>query len=107
MGMTAPPVLALREGVDGGVTWRDLGDRGRQRAEEGAEEAAMRVFTRAAAPEQKGLLAQVRQAIETSLSQLWYRFIDRIFSRSWQGLWNTVQLKVIHYNLCQAGVLSV
>jgi hypothetical protein len=106
-GDDRPPVLALREGVDGGVTWGDLGDRGRQRAEEWAEEAEMLVFTRAEAPEQKGLLAQVRQAIETSLSQLWYRFIDRIFSRSWQGLWNTVPLKVIHYNLCQAGVLSV
>jgi hypothetical protein len=30
-----------------------------------------------------------------------------VFSRSWRGLWNTVQLKVLHYHLCQAGVLSV
>jgi hypothetical protein len=99
------PVLALLEGVDGGVTLGDLGYRGRQRADEWAAEAEMLVFTRAAAPEQKCLLAQVRQAIETSLSQLWYKFLDRIFSRSWRGLWNTVQLKVIHYNLCPAGVL--
>jgi hypothetical protein len=52
-------------------------------------------------------LAQVRQAIETSFSQLWYKFLDRVFSRSWRGWWNTIQLKVIHYNLYQAGILSV
>jgi Transposase DDE domain len=101
------PVLALLEGVEGGITRGDLGYRGKQRAEEGAEEAGMLVLTRADAPEQKYLLAQVRQAIETSFPQLWYKFLDRVFSRSWRGLWNTVQLKVIHYNLCQAGVLSV
>jgi hypothetical protein len=100
------PVLALLEGVDGGITWGDLGYRGKQRAEEGAEEAEMLVLTRADAPEQKFLLAQVRQAIETSFSQLWYQFLDRVFSRSWRGLWNTVQLKVIYYNLRHAGVLS-
>ena len=101
------PVLTLLEGVDGGVTLGDLGYRGRQRAEEWAEEAEMLVLTRADAPQQKFLLAQVRQAIETSFSQLWYKFVDRVFSRSWRGLWNTVQLKVLYYNLCHAGVLSV
>jgi hypothetical protein len=100
------PVLALLDAVDGGVTLGDLGYRGKQRAEEWAEEADMLVLTRADAPEKKHLLAQVRQAIETTLSQLWYQFLDRVFSRSWRGLWNTVQLKVIHYNLCHAGVLS-
>jgi len=99
------PVLALLDGVDGGVTLGDLGYGGRQRAEEWAAEADLLVLTRADAPEQKCLLAPVRPAIETSLSQLWYIFIDRVFSRSWRGLWNTVQLKVIHYNLCHAGVL--
>jgi Transposase DDE domain len=101
------PVLALLDGVEGGVTLGALGYRGQQRAEEWAEEAGLLVLTRADAPEQKYLLAQVRQAIESSFSQLWYKFLDRVFSRSWRGLWNTVQLKVLHYNLCQAGVLSV
>src|SRR3982751_7087159 len=99
------PVLALLDGVAGGVTRGDLGYRGQQRAEEGAEEADLMVLTRADAPEQKFLLAQVRQAIETSFSQLWYKFLDRVYSRSWSGLWNTIQLKVLHYNLRQAGVL--
>src|SRR3982751_1983181 len=100
------PVLTLLDGVDGGITLGDLGYRGKQRVEEWAEEAEVRVRTGADAPEQKFLLTQVRQAVETSLSQLWYKFLDRVFSRSWRGLWNTVQLKVLHYNLRHAGVLS-
>jgi Transposase DDE domain len=90
------PVLTLLEGVDGGITLGDLGYRGQQRAEEWAEEAGMLLLTRADAPEKKCLLAPVRQAMETTLSQLWYRFLDRVFSRSWRGLWNTVQRKVLH-----------
>jgi Transposase DDE domain len=100
------PALTLLLGVAGGITLGDLGCRGKARAEEWSEEAEMLVLTRADAPEKKHLLAQVRQGIETSFSQLWHRFIDRVFSRSWRGLWNTVQLKLIHYNLCHAGVLS-
>jgi len=100
------PALTLLLGVNGGITLSDLGYRGKQRAAEWAEEADMFVLTRAEAPEKKYLLAQVRQAIETSFSQLWYRFLDRVFSRSWRGLWNTVQLKLIYYNLRHAGVLS-
>ena len=100
------PVLALLDGVDGGITLGDLGYRGQQRAEECAEEAEMLVLTRADAPEKKRLLAQVRQAIETSFSQLGYKFLDCVFSRSWRGLWNTIQLKVLHYNLRHAGILS-
>jgi IS5 family transposase len=100
------PVLALLEAVEGGVTLGDLGYRGKQRAEEWAEETGMLVVTRADAPEKKYLLAQVRQGIETSFSQLWHKFLDRVFSRSWRGLWNTVQLKVIYYNLRHAGFLS-
>jgi len=99
------PVLALLDAVDGGITLGDLGYRGKQRGEEWAEEADLFVLTRADAPEKKCLLAQVRQAIETSFSQLWYRFLDRVFSRSWRGLWNIVQWKVLHYNLRHVGLL--
>lgn len=100
------PVLTLLEAADGGITLGDLGYRGRTRAAEWAEAADMLVLTRAEAPDQKVLLSQVRQAIETAFSQLWNKFIDRVFSRSWQGLWNTLQLKVIHYNLCHMGALT-
>lgn len=100
------PALTLLLGVNGGITLGDFGYRSKQRAAEWAEEADMLVLTRAEAPEKKFLLAQVRQAIETSFSQLWYRFLDRVFSRSWRGLWNMVQLKLIYYDLRHAGVLS-
>jgi hypothetical protein len=29
-----------------------------------------------------------------------------VFSRSWVGLWNTLQLKVLYYNLRHAGALA-
>lgn len=100
------PVLALMEAADGGITLGDLGYRGEPVRGLVADEAEPLLITRADAPEHKFLLAQVRQAVETSFSQLWHQFIDRIFSRSWNGLWNTVKLKVLFYNLRHAGVIS-
>lgn len=101
------PALCLVLSADGGICLGDLGYRGEQAAELLAEEAEMLLLTRADAPQHKFLLSQVRQAVETTFSQLWYKFIDRVFSRSWQGLWNTIKLKVIYYNLCHAGAISV
>lgn len=100
------PLLALSEGSDGGVLLGDLGYRG-EPAKEQAAESGLLLITRKDAPAQKKLLSQVRQAIETSFSQLWHQFIDRVFSRSWNGLWNTVKLKVLFYNIRHAGVVSV
>jgi len=85
----------------------DLGYRGPECATALAEDAGMLLITRDRAPEQKFLLSQVRQAIETTFSQLWRQFVDRVFSRSWHGLWNTIQLKVLFYDLVHAGVVSV
>jgi len=100
------PLLALCEQSAGGVVLGDLGYRG-QPARSLAEEAELLLITRADAPQRKFLLSQVRQAIETSFSQLWQQFIDRVFSRSWNGLWNTIKLKVLFYNIRHAGVVSV
>lgn len=100
------PALGLMEGADGGVTIGDLGYRGPNCAAELAETAEMLLLTRADAPERKFLLAQIRQGVETMFSQWWHQFIDRVFSRSWNGLWNTIKLKVLHYNLVHAGVVS-
>ncbi len=47
----------------------------------------------------------MRERIETTFSCLWGRFVDRVFSRSFHGLWNTIKLKMLHYNLCLAGIL--
>jgi len=66
----------------------------------------MLLITRDRAPAQQFLLSQVRQRIETTFSQLWWKFLDRVCSRSWQGLWKTIQLKVLFYNLLHAGVVS-
>ncbi len=100
------PLLALCEQSDGGILLGDLGYRG-QPAQLLAAEAELLLLTRRDAPERKFLLSQVRQRIETSFSQLWHQFIDRVFSRSWNGLWNTVKLKVLFYNIRHAGVVSV
>jgi hypothetical protein len=100
------PLLALSEGSDGGILIGDLGYRGKPAAELMAQEAEVLLITRHDAPAQKKLLSQVRQAIESSFSQLWHRFIDRVFSRSWNGLWNTIKLKVLFYNIRHAGVVS-
>jgi transposase len=101
------PALLLSQSVDGGVLLGDLGYRGPECATRLAEEAALLLITRDRAPAQKFLLSQIRQGIETTFSQLWRKFVDRVFSRSWHGLWNTLQLKVLFYNLVHAGLLSV
>jgi IS5 family transposase len=100
------PALALVLGANGGATLGDLGDQSRLRVDELAEGAEMLLLTRADAPAQQPLLTQVREAIETPFSQLWRKFLDRVFARSWRGLWHSILLKVIHYNLCQIGFLS-
>jgi len=66
----------------------------------------MLLLTRDQAPAHRFVLSQVRQLVETTFSQLWWKFIDRVFSRSWHGLWNTIQLKVLYYNLRHAGLVS-
>jgi transposase len=98
--------LALVQGVDGGVTLGDLGYRGPECAADLAADADMLLITRDQAPAHRFVLSQVRQQIETTFSQLWWKFVDRVFSRSWSGLWNTLQLKVLYYNLRHAGILS-
>lgn len=100
------PALALVQSVDGGLLLGDLGYRGAEWVTRMAEEAELLWITRDQVPAHKFLLSQVRQGIETTLSQLGRKFVDRVFSRSWHGLWNTLQLKVLYYNLVHAGLVS-
>ena len=100
------PALALVETVDGGVTLGDLGYRGPECRGRLAEEAERRRLTRDQAPTHQFTLSHVRQGMETTFSQLWWKFVDRVFSRSWHGLWTTIQLKVLYYNLVHAGLVS-
>ncbi len=109
--------LALALSVDGGILLGDLGYRsqGDWLAETLAEEADMLLIHPADAGDKtdaggmanpkRALVSSVRERVETSLSGLWDRFIDRNLSRSWQGLWSTLKLKMLHFNLCQAGYL--
>jgi hypothetical protein len=57
------------------------------------------------AGEKRALISSLRERIETTLSSLWHRFVDRVFSRSFPGLWNTIQLKILHFNLCRTGAI--
>jgi hypothetical protein len=99
--------VALGLTSDGGVALGDLGYSGEPIAEELAEEAEMLLITKGEAGDQKALICSLRARIETFFSQLWAIFIDRVYSRSWRGLWNTIKLKLFFYNLRHAGILSI
>jgi hypothetical protein len=100
------PALELGQMTDGGLVLGDLGYTGEELPRKLAEECDLLLLTRADVPKQRELHSSVRQGIETLFSQLWHKFIDRVLSRSWQGLWNTIRLHLLHYNLRYAGVIS-
>jgi transposase len=100
------PAVELAESVGGGILLGDLGYRGPRLANLLYEENELLMITRSDVPEKRELHSSVRQGIETLFSQLWRGFIDRVFSRSWQGLWNTIRLKLLNYNLRHTGILS-
>jgi IS5 family transposase len=99
--------LTLAQAVDGGIALGDLGYNGKEMAQLLADEAHLLLLTPDVVGRHQHLIKSQRARIETCFSQLCDRFLDRVFSRSWQGLWNTIKLKVLHYNLCHAGILSV
>jgi Transposase DDE domain len=100
------PALELAQSVDGGILLGDLGYEGPKLAQLLYDESELLLITRRDVPEQRELHSSVRQGIETLFSQLWHKFIDRVFSRSWRGLWNTIKLKLLNYNLRHSGILS-
>ena len=53
------------------------------------------------------VVSAARERVETTLRQLWDRFCDRVYARSWQGLWSVLLLKLAHVNLCYAGIASI
>ena len=101
------PAPALLMAANSGIAIGDRGYRGKVFQDLIIEQTGILMLTRADAPDHKKLLSQVRQQVETTFSQLWYKFIDRVFSRSWLGLWNTLRLKVLFYNLRHAGLISL
>ena len=101
------PALELAQAIEGGVVLGDLGYSGPKLAELLAQESSLLLITRRDMPEKRELHSSIRQDIETLFSQLWHKFIDRVFSRSWRGLWNTIKLKLLSYNLRHCGIVSV
>jgi transposase len=100
--------VPLGEAVDGGVALADCGYRSQPLEEAIAEEAELLLITPADLPkgsERRALISGLRERVETTFSQLWNRFADRVLSRSWNGLWNTLKLKMLHFNLCHVGYL--
>jgi transposase len=99
-------VTLLCSAVNGGLALGDLGYRSKP-LRQALQEVGMGLLTPADVPQKQRLfLRQKRERIETAFSQLWEQFIDRVKSRSWNGLWNTILLKVLHYNLGQANILA-
>jgi Transposase DDE domain len=91
---------------DGGVALADYGYRGKRIAEEVAEGADMLLITTADVAKQRALISSLRERVETFFSQLWSMFVDQVYSRSWRGLWSTIKLKLVSYNLRHAHILS-
>lgn len=92
---------------DGGIALCDLGYSGEPIAEEIAQEAEMLMIRKSDAKEHKGLICSLRARVETFFSRLWAMFIDRVYSRSWRGLWNTIKVKLFFYNLRHSGILEL
>lgn len=100
----AAPALAFA--TDGGFCLADWGYRSKDLQEFLINEAEMLLITTAEKTDKRALISSLRERVETTFSQLWNRFIDRVYSRSWNGLWNTIKLKVLHLNLCLNGVIE-
>lgn len=99
---------ALAQSVAGGIALGDLAYQGAALFETLADEADLLIVTPAVAPkdsELRALISSVRERIETTFSALWDGFVDRVRSRSWEGLWNTVKLKMLYHNMRLAGAI--
>lgn len=102
-----PPAVSLGLQTDGGVALGDFGYRGAEVAAGLAEQCDLLLITTADAREHRALISSLRERIETVFSELWSLFVDRVYSRSWRGLWNTIKLKLLSYNLRHAQILSI
>jgi len=94
---------------EGSLCLADLGYRGAEFQLELFEEQGVLFLTRAdiETEQLKKLHSKIRCRVETTFGELWTRFTDRIYSRSWVGLWNTLLLKMLDCKLCQTNILPV
>jgi IS5 family transposase len=106
--------LALGWETGGGIVLGDQGYSGAETFDLLRDEAALvRVMPSDAGsrkarpkPSRRTFVSGLRQRIETTFSSLWRVLVDRVQSRSWRGLWSTIRLKLLHYNLRRAGLVS-
>jgi hypothetical protein len=92
---------------EGSLVIADLGYRGVKFQLEIYEEGVL-FLTRADMTSQKLKIihSMIRERVKGIFSSLWERFATRVYSRSWQGLWNTLKLKMLDYKLCFANLIS-
>lgn len=98
---------ALAQSTSGGVLLADEGYRGGDLFDWLYEEAqVLRVMPSDDPDEGHSAVSQARQQAESSFSGLWRRFSNRVYARSWHGLWTSLLLKVLHFNLREADIIS-
>lgn len=97
---------ALLFSAGGGVVLCDMGYRDKPLRTELEAEYGLLLIDPKQAGQKRALISSLRERIETTNSGLWNRFVDRVFSRSFAGLWSVIKLKMLHFNLCQAGMLG-
>jgi hypothetical protein len=93
---------------EGSLAIADLGYRGKKFQLEMYEEEGVLFLTRADIKDRKMKIihSMIRERVEGVFSSLWERFATRVYSRSWNGLWNTLKLKMLDYKLCFAKIIS-
>jgi len=93
----------LLPAAGGGAVLCDMGYRDKKLRAELEAEYGLTMIDPLEAGDKRALVCSLRARIETTNSGLWNRFVDRVFSRSFAGLWSAIKLKMLHFNLCQAG----
>jgi transposase len=97
----------LASAVEGNLVLADHGYSGGDYAEQVFEQTGMLLCCTTDLPKaERRPLSALRQRIETTLAQLWSRFIDRVRPRSFAGLWQSIRMKLLHHNMVLAGIIQ-
>nr|WP_272504890.1 transposase [Salinibacter ruber] len=97
----------LARSTSGGVLLADEGYRGEELFDWLYDQAqTLRVMPSDDSGEGHTAISRARQQAESSFSGLWRRFSNRVYARSWHGLWTSLLLKVLHFNLDRADIVS-
>ncbi|MCS3638919.1 transposase [Salinibacter ruber] len=100
-------VRALALPIRGGADLGDQGYSGKETFDWPCGQAqTLRVMPSDEDREGLSAISQVRQRIESSFSSLWRRFADRVYSRSWRGLWTSLLVKILDFNMERAGIIA-